>query len=215
MCQCKFGRIERRIEVEVVHTHEETQVRAAREGAGKARVIASGGRERADASTGEIEDAVAVAAERELPAQVGLVCRLQTAGKIVLVEVDRSGDDAEAPAAASAADRGRHKPAHPRIRARQSAVLLAHQFAVEAVQGNAQVVVYEEGFGETRQAGEVRDYFGAFLRRHTVALVERVQSTREMQTAGPVRKSVRRSSQSIQARVSCDARRTGSGWAAA
>src|SRR5437899_3117046 len=152
MRQCKFGGIEGRIEIEVVHTDEETQGRVARKGSGKTRVIGAGGREGADASAGKIEETVAAAGEGELPPQVGSVCCLQAAGQIVLIEVDRGADDAKATASAAASNGGRHKTAHPRVRARQSAVLLAHQLAVEAVQGNAKIVVYAEGFGETRQA---------------------------------------------------------------
>src|ERR1039457_6351433 len=49
--QGKLGRIERRIEIEVIHAHEETQVGVAGESAGKARVVVSGGCDRAKAPT--------------------------------------------------------------------------------------------------------------------------------------------------------------------
>ena len=54
--QGKLGRIERRLEIEVVHAHEKAQVGVAGERGGKARVVAPGGSERADAAARQVED---------------------------------------------------------------------------------------------------------------------------------------------------------------
>src|SRR5664280_1493623 len=131
--QGKLGRIERRIEIEVIHAHEETQVGVAGESAGKARVVVSGGWERADAAARQVEDSVAVAVESKFAPQVGLICCPEAAGEIVLIEVDRGGHGAaKAPTtAAPAAGRWRRKATHPGIRVGESTVLVAQEFGVK------------------------------------------------------------------------------------
>src|ERR1039457_2614170 len=76
--QRELGRIERRIQIEVIHAHEETQVGVAGESAGKAGVVVSSGCEGADAAAGQVENSVAVAVEGEFAPQVGVIGCLQT-----------------------------------------------------------------------------------------------------------------------------------------
>ena len=101
----------------------------------------------------EIEDPVAVAVEGQFAAQIGLIGGLEAAGQIALIEIDRGARgaaEATAATAASAAAGRRHKAAHARIRARKSAMLVAHQLGVEAVERNAQIVIYEERLWRVR-----------------------------------------------------------------
>ena len=79
--QRKLGRIERRVEIEVVDADEQTQVGIAGEGGGKARIVAPGGGEGADAAAGQVEDSVAVAAESQFAPEVGLIGRLEAAAR--------------------------------------------------------------------------------------------------------------------------------------
>ena len=60
--QRKLGRVERRVEIEVVHADEKTQAGVARERSRQARVVAPGRGERPDAAARQVENAVAVAA---------------------------------------------------------------------------------------------------------------------------------------------------------
>src|ERR1035438_10446305 len=117
--QGKLGRIEGRIEIEVVDTHEKAQVGVAGESPCQARIVAAGGSEGADAAAQQVENPVAVAAESKLVAQVSLIGRLEAAGEIALIEVDGCRGDAKATTAttAAAASSGccRNEAAHARI----------------------------------------------------------------------------------------------------
>src|SRR5262249_51821703 len=132
---------------EIIHPYEQPQARIAREGAGKTRIVTATGRERTHAAARQIKDSVGVAVVGQFLPQIMVIGVQESVGERDQVEIDRHGRCSK-PAAASSTARPRDKSGYPRIRIRESALLLAEKLCVETIQRNAQVIAHEECFGE-------------------------------------------------------------------